>query len=66
MNRCKDCKHWGPDGYYFSIDGKKHCRSRKVLGSRGADDDGVENNGHMDENCQFGPEFGCVHWEAKE
>ena len=69
---CRNCRHWDQTramdigvGYYTS-----KCRSPKVVcgyAEDGCPIDGIQawDDGGMTE-IDFGEEFGCVHFEAKE
>jgi hypothetical protein len=62
--KCKDCKSWDAPDVKDREPFRGHCKSPKVGGALGEDDDGAMDNeayGGID----TGPDFGCVHWEAK-
>jgi len=70
MNTCKDCKHWDLNPTEYSIPAntsKRECTCPKVCGETHRDEDAMEqwgqDAGYVD--IATGPDFGCVHWEAK-
>lgn len=69
MNRCKTCRHWGEQ---FS-DGSLHhfCKSEKFIYVSAAIPDLSDTLEYWDDDeykatFTTGPEFGCVHHEARE
>lgn len=58
--RCKTCKWWGPDrGELF-----RWCSNPVNRDFRGENPAGACDGEEL--GFDTGPDFGCVHWEAKE
>lgn len=64
MNTCKMCKWWtGPHGHGGHWDKHGDCTQEKVNGD--AKLDGMHAGDIADYPLMTGPDFGCIHWEAK-
>lgn len=72
MNRCKDCKYWGPWGHWPEPAKTQECAKVgndilmpnpdsyfEILAS--ADDDS-----NLQATLRTGPEFGCIQFEPKD
>ena len=71
MTFCKDCKWWDQDSGHDELDElgsdykllQRHCTNPKV-GARGeGSDEASDAEGYG--GIYTGPEFGCIHGEAK-
>lgn len=72
MNRCKTCRWWADR---VRDDNLRRCSSPYILYLPDARREGVTIRDHyagyidaeqFGGDFRTGPEFGCVHWEAKE
>jgi len=67
IGTCKDCKWWVEDGFWKSTIGFKNCTHKKL----DTDADGSKDGAYIfttdptDERFITGPDFGCIHWEAR-
>ncbi len=62
MNTCKDCKWWEANGEDHGC-GHRECNCGKVSEER-TEIDSI-NGGSEYYAVTTGPDFGCIHWEAK-
>ncbi len=67
MWRCKTCRHWDADGEFAQLcRSTEHvARSEPVAIAEGAELVLVEPHFEGASWIMTGPEFGCVHWEAR-
>ena len=71
MNTCKDCKWWDVmlgDGWEEAWRGRGWCNNPKLLWEPGVTDGAdMLSAGEGSVPCvpDTGPDFGCIHWEAK-
>ncbi len=61
---CEFCRHWAARRR-AEVDPEDRCRHPKLLQSGEVDVDGAQGDeGHG--SIWTGPDFGCIHWQAKE
>lgn len=77
MNTCKDCKHWAGSWRYCNSkqESRPRCGSCSCPKLRQGYEYGFEEGGCAPDECaietdegwgiETGPDFGCIHWEAK-
>jgi hypothetical protein len=63
VNRCKDCKFWGEEDQDIPGQYDHACCHEKLNGDYNSaySSDSIASY----ELIGMGPEFGCIHWEAK-
>lgn len=60
--RCRTCKYWTPPGNpEWKLGQCQHPKLNLSVGDK-AQEDAM----HSWDETLVGPDFGCVHWEAKE
>ncbi len=67
MKRCKTCRWWSDDEQWWTPVGCFECLHPKITEPFGYEGDANCLVYAYDEGGGFasGPEFGCVHWEAR-